>query len=137
MKMLKNTAHKTLVYISIFGLVVLNLSGVVQCSGMLIKDNCCHTQNLVKPCCVKNLKVTVNERITSNCGCSMKEAPQNPDLYNDFSSYQNRTPVQNFSFSVLNYETFSASVFAFESVNHSPPVFYASETYLTNMNLRI
>jgi hypothetical protein len=136
LKVFNNITGKFVSVTAVFAVIMLNLSAVVQCGNMLINDDCCHVKNLVKPCCVKNLKITANHRITGHCGCSIKEAQQ-VDLYIDLSSNNHKnskagvTEFENYSTDLTSYNT------DIRSENYSPPVFSENDVYLTNLSLRI
>lgn len=136
-KIFRNIITKSTALIAVFAVILLNFSSVVHCSSMLLDNDCCHTQNLVKPCCVKHVKITTGERITGNCGCTMKEVQQHPDLYADISFGQYTPNTQKLFYSeALNdipYNLFNALINEY----HSPPDLYLADIYLSNMNLRI
>lgn len=136
-EIIKNITKKTAALAAVFAVILLNFSSIVQCGKMFLDDDCCHTQNLVKPCCVKHLKITSDPRITGNCGCSMKESHQNPDMYLDISSNQHRQNIQNLNYSDVLNEMESVSVKSSSNQYYSPPGLYSADIYLSNMNLRI
>jgi hypothetical protein len=134
---LKNITGKSLIVLLAAAVLVLNMPAVIQCSNILMGNDCCQIQKMVKPCCVKSLKIPAGPRLTGNCGCSMKESQASPDLYNDLFS-GNRTNYQNAS---IDYEQNTISIISptidFYSENYSPPSRIGNDTYLTNLNLRI
>jgi hypothetical protein len=134
---IRNTFHKTAALTAIIAVIMLNFSAVIQCGSMLINDDCCHVTNTVKPCCAKNIKVTVTERFTNHCGCSMQETQQPADMYIDLSSiYKN-----NYSYSLIDIVYFNSYTSSIQNdiqtQNYSPPITAECDLYLTNMNLRI
>jgi hypothetical protein len=134
---IRNIYSKTVALTAIIAVILLNFTAVVNCGGMFVNENCCHTTNIVKPCCVKNLKITADERLTGACGCSMKEAPQKTDLYNDISTYQNRNQAQKILLPAVTEEVNAAALQIKEQKYYSPPEYQTPDTYLKNMNLRI
>ncbi len=134
---LRNIMKKITSVIAIIAVIVLNFSAVVQCGMMLMNDDCCHITNTVKPCCVKNQKITFDQSITRHCGCSINESQQPVDLYTDLASNQHK----NFSNSTIDFEFLSSIISAthsdIRSANYSPPIICSNDTYLSNMNLRI
>jgi hypothetical protein len=136
-KILANIFHKTTAITAILAVVMLNFSAVLQCGQMLIEDDCCHITNTVKPCCLNNAKVTVTERFTSHCGCSMKESGHNADMYADLSSGRYKNTSQ--SSIELKYSDLPLSSIQrdLQTENYSPPIVIYGNVYLYNMNLRI
>lgn len=136
-KQIQNTIHKVTAFTAILAVVLLNFSAVVQCGQMLIHDDCCHITKTIKPCCLKSTKVTLNERFTSSCGCTMKEAQQPADMYTDVISGYHK----NLSHASIDIENASSEIFQsqnnFITAYYSPPIISAGSIYLTNMNLRI
>jgi hypothetical protein len=103
---------------------------------MIAGDECCHIQKTVKPCCVKKLRITFSERITGHCGCTMKESPAASDMFIDLSV--NHQSVQKITkdFEPAKNYSFSAETFVRPQI-YLPPIRSVTETYLTNLNLRI
>jgi hypothetical protein len=136
-KNLANIFRKTTAITAILAVVMLNFSAVVQCGQMLVEDDCCHITNTIKPCCLNNAKVTVTERFTSHCGCSMKESGHTADMYVDLSSARNKN-VSHYSID-LEHSELSLSFIARDkqTENYSPPININGNIYLHNMNLRI
>jgi len=134
LKKIRNTAGNIVVLMLVASVITLNAAGYGHCSKFAASDDCCHVQNTVKSCCVKNVKVTFNERLTSHCGCTMKEAQQNPDLYIEISSISSRIDnlQQADAISIIEpASVISATKF------YSPPEKSGSNTYLAINNLRI
>jgi len=136
-ELLVNITRRTTAIIAVAAVIMLNLSSVIQCVQMLIEDDCCHITNTVKPCCLKNVKITLNERFTGSCGCTMKEAQQPVDMYTDLLTGYHKNP----SSASIELESTSTEIFhAYFSVQtayYSPPLISDQSLYLTNMNLRI
>ena len=134
---MKNILHISLSAFLAISVLTLNISGMFVCSSLMTNEDCCHSTKLVKSCCVKNLKITQDERISGHCGCKVKESAPMADLYNDFKSYK-----INSSSKVLQYpstnETGSYSEFTRQiNVGYSPPPVDWKNTYLTNLSIRI
>lgn len=122
--------------ILVFSVFALNIAGVINCSAS-IEGNCCHTSNMVKPCCVKNLKITSDDRLSAHCGCSMKETGQMADLYIEL-----KTSSSNLTSKIVDNValTETASFFLSNAGNipvYSPPPVNLKDTYLYNLSLRI
>lgn len=132
-----NTIRKITAVISVFAVLVLNFSAVIQCGAMLFEKDCCHITNTVKPCCLKSYKITFEERIAGHCGCSIKESQTPADLYNDLLAGQNKS----YSKTQIDSEAVSADLLQGADIsfteNYSPPEISKTNTYLCNMNLRI
>ena len=135
--MLKYTVRTSLILLIVISVLTLNLSGLLSCTSLTMNDDCCHITNIVKPCCVKNLKITFKERITGHCGCNMEESQQTADLYTDLKNsninYTSRD-IQYASSFEAGYHTESINRFTSE---YSPPLKYFTDSYLTNSVLRI
>ena len=136
-KLLKNITKISLSILTAIAVLTLNLTAFVHCSAISMSDDCCHVTQTVKKCCAKNLKITVNERISAHCGCSMKQAPAASDLYIELknSTRENNTNQQQ-------YESIAGDLFSSASIHkntteYSPPNNYQSEIYLTNLSIRI
>ena len=135
-ELLRNIARKILFVFIAFAVLTINIPSLIYCSNLIAGDECCHIQKTVKPCCVKKLKITFDERISGHCGCTMKESPAASDMFIDLSVNQPLTqkavkdfePEENYSFSA---ETF------YKAHIYLPPIRSVTETYLTNLNLRI
>lgn len=136
-KLLKNITKLTLSVLTAFSVFTLNFSSFVHCSALNTSDECCHVTHTVKKCCAKNQKITLNERITSHCGCSVKQAPPATDLYNDL---KNSGQFSNQKF-LLNNSSSNAEILNVIHSNkiifYSPPQKYQTDTYLTNLAIRI
>lgn len=135
--MLKNTIRLTLIAVTVFSVLTLNLSGLLSCTSLTMSYDCCHITKIVKPCCVKNLKITFKERISGHCGCTMDESQQAADLYNDINSSGVKHISRDFSNSSITmspWQTESSGCYATE---YTPPPNYRGEIYLTNSVLRI
>jgi hypothetical protein len=102
---------------------------------MAASDDCCHIQNTVKSCCVKNIKVTFNERLTAHCGCTMNEAQQNPDLYIDMGS-NSSSRIDNAQ-QLIAYSMSESNEINVSSKYYSPPPNTGGNTYVELNNLRI
>ena len=135
--MLKNTIRTSLILLTVISVLTLNLSGLLSCTSLTMGDDCCHVNKIVKPCCVKSLKITFKERITGHCGCTMEESQQAADLYTDLkNSNINHTSrdIQYVSSIEAGYHPESMNRFTSE---YSPPLKYNTDSYLTNSVLRI
>ncbi len=130
MKHLKNISAKiisTLLCASVFSFT---LPSLVQCSFM----ECCLSKAKVKRCCVTD-KTFQGEKIKQHCGCEMKQAQ--PDLA---LAPKQMHQSQKFSLQFVdcsqgqNIYNLCTDVF---SANHSPPILYQQNLYITNLNLRI
>ena len=134
---LVNITRRTTAIIAVAAVIMLNLSSVILCGQMLIEDDCCHITNTIKPCCLKNVKITLNERFTGSCGCTMKEAQQPADMYIDLSSGQHKGSNYSLTDFELINPIFSSVQNDVQTENYSPPLITNNVVYLTNMNLRI
>ena len=135
--MLKNTIRTSLIVLTVISVFTLNLSGLLSCTSLTMSDDCCHITKIVKPCCVKSLKITFEERITGHCGCTMSESQQAADLFTDLkNSNINHTSrdIQYSSSIQAGYHPESMNRFTSE---YSPLLKYNKDTYLTNSVLRI
>lgn len=135
LKKIRNIAGNLVVLMLVLSVITLNAVGYGNCSKMAASVDCCHVQNTVKSCCVKNIKVNFNERLSGHCGCTMNEAPQNPDLYIDMGSnsssrIDNAQQVNSFSMNESKEINVSAKYY-------SPPPKTGGNTYLEINNLRI
>jgi len=129
--------RKLTVTIAIIAVVMLNFSAVIQCGKMLIDDDCCHTVNSVKSCCAKTLQITVGERITGHCGCSIQQTQQPVDIYIDLSSNHHKNYSNNLGDFEPIYSNISSIQNDIQSENYSPPIITSNDVYLTILNLRI
>lgn len=136
-KILKNTIRISLITLTAFSVLTLNLPGLLLCSSITMGDDCCHITKIVKPCCIKNMMITFNERVTGHCGCNMEESQQTADLYTDLkSSSINHTSrdIQYASSIEAGYHPEQVNRFTSE---YSPPLKYFTDSYLANSVLRI
>ncbi len=136
-KLLKNITKISLSIITAFGVLTLNFTAFVHCSSISMSDDCCHVTQTVKKCCAKNLKITVNERISAHCGCSMKQGPAATDLYIEL-----KNPTRENNTNKLQYESVAGILISSTAINiitpeYSPPKNYQSDIYLTNLSIRI
>jgi len=119
-----------------FSVFTLNFAGIMHCSAAL-SDACCHTSKLVKPCCVKNLKITTHDRLSAHCGCSIKETGQTADLYIDLkNSSSNLTSKSLQNIPAIETGSYLQSV-ARIITGYSPPPVNSKDAYLTNLSIRI
>lgn len=132
---IRSISGKLVVLLLVFGVITLNAADYGHCSKMAASDGCCHVQNTVKSCCVKNVKVTFNERLTAHCGCTMNEAPQNPDLYIDMGS-NSSSRIDNAQ-QLNTYCNSESNEINVSSKYYSPPPKTGGNTYLAINNLRI
>ena len=136
-KLLNKITKISLSFITAFSVLTLNFAAFLHCSVINMDEDCCHVTHTVKKCCAKNLKITFNERITSHCGCSVNQAPASADLFNDIknSSQLNhqRALINSLSFSV----EISTELSEKNNTFYSPPQKYQTDTYLTNLSIRI
>ena len=133
----KHTGFRFLAAILILSVVTLNIPFLLNCSKLVTEGDCCHIQNTVKPCCIKNLKITSEERLSGNCGCSMKESQQAADMFTDlqFGSTSKIQKTQ-FAYEIIN-SVFDSNTGTSKANEYSPPNFTSIDVYLSNLNLRI
>lgn len=134
LKKIRNIAGKLIVLTLVLSVITLNAAGYGHCSKAALSGDCCHVQNTVKPCCVKNIKVTFDERLTAHCGCTMKETQHITDLYIEIRCISSRTvnlqQADALGITEPNSANYSAKFYA-------PPQKSGSNTYLAINNLRI
>ncbi|MBL8017901.1 MAG: hypothetical protein JNK43_11560 [Ignavibacteria bacterium] len=133
---MRKILHISLSVILALSVFMLNFAGLVHCSAAM-EDNCCHISKLVKPCCVKNLKITSGERISNHCGCDLKELAPTADLYHDYSNSSS-----NLNLKVVYNAPAIESGSCFKSASriftgYSPPPVDSKDVYLTNLAIRI
>lgn len=136
-KKFKHTGFRMIAAAMILAVFSLNIPQFIHCSMIMAEDDCCHVQNTIKPCCVKNVKLIASERITGHCGCSYKETQLPSDLYTDIlkssSAKENRiSALSVLPNSVLVYESIT-----YTSVYYSPPDNKPVSICISNLNLRI
>lgn len=133
---LRNIASKVFIFIVAFAVLTINIPSLLLCSNMLVKNDCCHLQKTVKSCCVKHIKITFNERITGHCGCSINGSQPASDMYIDLSTSHLTIQKITKDFELAENYSFSAETFVRPQVC-LPPIRSVTDTYLTNLNLRI
>jgi len=134
---LKKIIHISLYAFLAISVLTLNISGMFVCSSLMTNEDCCHSTKLVKPCCVKNLKITQDERISGHCGCKVKESAPMADLYNDFKSYNINSGSKVFQYHSTNENGSYSEFTGIINSEYSPPPFDSKDKYLTNLSIRI
>jgi hypothetical protein len=134
---LRHIGFRILSLILILSFILLNLPQLMHCSNMPLEDDCCHVQKIVKPCCVKNIKLTVSERISGHCGCRLEDSKLPSDLYTDILNRSvNKLSETVFSYGAvtpdINYDNQLQ-----DAIEYSPPNCVSQNIYLSNLNLRI
>lgn len=135
--LLKNTIRKTFIAVMAISVLTLNFSGLLMCSSLTMGDDCCHVTKIVKPCCVKNMKITLDERISGHCGCTMEESQQTADLYYDINKSNSNHTSQNIQYSTIIETGYNPELISRFTTEYSPPIKDLKNSYLTNSVLRI
>ena len=117
--------------------LTLNLGNFLQCSELTMEDDCCHITQKVKQCCIKHLKITLDERISGHCGCSMQETQQAGDLYHDIKNSNTNVSNRTIQYGSLVQSGFHPELISNFTQDYSPPLKYSTDTYLSNSILRI
>jgi hypothetical protein len=133
---LRNITRKIFMFFTAFAVLTINIPSLLLCSNMIEGDDCCHLQKTVKSCCIKHLKITFAERITGNCGCTIKGSQPASDMYIDLSTSHLTIQKITKEFEPAENYSFSAETFVRPQV-YLPPIRSVTDTYLTNLNLRI
>ena len=136
-KLLIKITKISLSFITAFSVLTLNFAAFLHCSVINMDDDCCHVTHTVKKCCAKNLKITFNERITSHCGCSVNQSPAASDLYNDLKNSSQLIHQKALINSLSYSEEISSELLKKNYAFYSPPQKYQTDTYLTNLSIRI
>ncbi len=134
---LKNIIRKSLSALIAFSVLTLNLTGLLVCSSLTMGDDCCHITKIVKPCCVKNMKITFNERISGHCGCTMEESQQTTDLYTDLKNSNINHTSRDVQYTSSNEAGYHPDMINRFTAEYSPPLKYFTDSYLSNSVLRI
>lgn len=134
---LKNIIRKSLSAFIAISVLTLNLSGFLLCTSLTMGDDCCHITKIVKPCCVKNMKITFNERVSGHCGCTMQESQQTTDLYTDLKSTNINHTSRDIQYSSIIETGYHPEIISRFTAEYSPPVKDLKDSYLTNSVLRI
>lgn len=134
--LLKNTAKLSLTLIVAVSVFMLNFAGIFHCTSQKSEEDCCHQTKTIKSCCLKHTKITLNERISSHCGCTVNQSNKPGDLFTDLKNNSTSLSVR-----FTQYITFSEDSVLFkatlEFTSYSPPLFYSSDKYLNILSLRI
>ncbi len=133
----RNIAKITLSVLVACSLLTLNIGNFLHCSGLTMEDDCCHITQKVKQCCIKHLKITLNERISGHCGCSMLETPQAGDLFHDLKNSNLNLASRTIQYSSSVETGFHPEFISNFTQDYSPPQKYSADTYLSNSILRI
>lgn len=135
--LLKNITKITLSVLVACSVLTLNLGNFLQCSELTMEEDCCHITQKVKQCCVKHIKVTLNERISGHCGCTVNETQQTADLYHDLKNSNSNLTSRIIQYSSPAETGSHPELIGNFTRNYSPPQKYCTDTYLSNSILRI
>lgn len=135
--LLKNITKITLSVLVAFSVLTLNMGSLLHCSELTMEEDCCHITQKVKQCCIKHLKITLNERISSHCGCTVNETQQAADLYHDLKNSNSNLTSRTIQYSLPVETGFHTELIGNFTQNYSPPRKYSTDTYLSNSILRI
>jgi len=135
--LLKNIAKPTLSVLVACSVLMLNWYTYRQCSEASMEDGCCHITQKVKQCCIKHLKITLKERISGHCGCTVNETQQTADLYHDLKNSNSNLASRIIQYCSLAETGFHPELIGDFTRNYSPPLKYSTDTYLSNSILRI
>lgn len=136
-KILKNITKPTLSVLIACSVFMLNWGTFRQCSEGSMEDNCCRVTRTVKQCCVKHIKVTLNERISGHCGCTVNETQQTADLYHDLKNSNSNLTSRIIQYSSPAETGFHPELISNFTQNYSPPAEFSTDKYLSNSILRI
>lgn len=135
--LLKNITKITLSVLVACSVLTLNLGNFLQCSELTMEEDCCHITQKVKQCCIKHLKITLDERISGHCGCTVNETQQTADLYHDLKNSNSNLTSRVIQYSSPAETGFHPELIGNFTQNYSPPQKYSTGTYLSNSILRI
>ncbi|HMQ79264.1 MAG TPA: hypothetical protein PKE39_10275 [Ignavibacteria bacterium] len=135
--LLKNITKTALSVLIACSVLMLNWGTFRHCTEGSMEDNCCHVTKTVKQCCIKHLKLTLNERISGHCGCTVNETQQTADLYHDLKNSNSNLTSRTIQYSSPAETGFHPELIGNITGNYSPPQKYSTDTYLTNSILRI
>ena len=134
---MKNIIKKTLVSIIAISVLTLNLTGLLLGTSLTMSDDCYQITQKVKPCCLKKMKITLDERITKNCGRSMEESQQRTDLYNDINRLNSYLTSRAIQYNTTIETAYNPELISKFTSEYSPPIKDLKYSYLTNLSLRI
>lgn len=133
----RNIAKITLSVLVASSVLTLNFGTFMQCSELTMEDDCCHITQKVKQCCIKHLKITLDERISGHCGCTINATQQAADLYHDLKNSNSNASSRTIQYSSLVQSGFHPEFISNFTQDYSPPPKYSTDTYLSNSILRI
>jgi len=136
-KLLENITKFSLSIVTAIAVLTLNLTAFVHCSSLNMSDECCHVTQTVKKCCAKNINAAATQRISSHCGCSMKQAPAAADLFIELKNSTRENDPNKLQYGSIAGVLFSSASIHKITAEHSPPKNYQSDIYLTVLSIRI
>lgn len=137
MNLLKNINKISLSIFIAISVLTLNLSGLMQCTSLTMSDDCRHITKQVKPCCLKNMKITFAERISEHCGCTLEESQQPNDLYSNLKNSNSSLNSRSVSYNSTIETGYHPELINKITAIYSPPLKYYQDSFLTNLSLRI
>lgn len=132
----KNTAKISLTVLVAFSVLLLNFSNFIYCSAGKMNDDCCHKSRTIKTCCLKYSKITLNERISSHCGCTFNNASMPGDLYSELNNNSSKN-ISRLAIYITASFIMQPETASLDLTDYSPPVILSTEIYLNNLSLRI
>ncbi|NOS84203.1 MAG: hypothetical protein HOP31_03595 [Ignavibacteria bacterium] len=135
--LLKNITKVTFSVLVACSVFTLNMGNFMQCSELTMEEDCCHITQKVKQCCIKHLKITLKERISGHCGCTVNETQQTADLYHDLKNSNSNLTSRTIQYSSPVETGFHPELISNFTQNYSPPTEFSTDRYLSNSILRI
>ncbi len=135
--LLKNITKITLSVSVAISVLTLNMGNFLHCSELTMEEDCCHITQKVKQCCLKHLKITLKERISGHCGCSVNETQQAADLYHDLKNSNSNLTSRTIQYSSPAKTGFHPGMISNFTQNYSPPAEFSTDIYISNSILRI